>query len=102
MRPTGRRSSPPVAAALALLLLLVLFFFSHCASAARPLPASAAAELVLQDGATGNGDEVSELMGAAEEEAAGLCKEGNEECVERRMLRDAHLDYIYTQKRNRP
>ena len=61
MRPTGRRSSPPVAAALALLLLLVLFFFSHCASAARPLPASAAAELVLQDGATGNGDEVSEV-----------------------------------------
>lgn len=41
-------------------------------------------------------------MGAAEEEAAGLCKEGNEECVERRMLRDAHLDYIYTQRKNKP
>uniref|UniRef100_A0A0D9XWX1 Phytosulfokine n=1 Tax=Leersia perrieri TaxID=77586 RepID=A0A0D9XWX1_9ORYZ len=105
MRTT--RSSSPVAA-LSLLLLVVLCFFFHCASAtARPLPATtvpiaqqendsvkaAAADLVLQDGATGNGEEVSELMGAEEE----TCEEGNDECMQRRLLRDAHLDYIYTQ-----
>uniref|UniRef100_J3NBD6 Phytosulfokine n=1 Tax=Oryza brachyantha TaxID=4533 RepID=J3NBD6_ORYBR len=65
--------------------------------------AAAAAEVVLQGGgATGNGDEVSELMGAEEEAAASACEvEGNddEECVQRRLLRDAHLDYIYTQRR---
>ncbi|KAH1123202.1 hypothetical protein J1N35_006362 [Gossypium stocksii] len=33
----------------------------------------------------------SELMGAEE------CYEKDEECVKRRMMADAHLDYIYTQ-----
>ncbi|XP_021908768.1 putative phytosulfokines 6 [Carica papaya] len=33
------------------------------------------------------------LMGAEE------CDERDEECVKRRMIADAHLDYIYTQHR---
>ncbi|KAB2098175.1 Putative phytosulfokines 6 -like protein [Gossypium arboreum] len=36
-------------------------------------------------------DDFSELMGAEE------CYEKDEECVKRRMMADAHLDYIYTQ-----
>lgn len=40
-------------------------------------------------------------MTGAEEEAA--CEEeGNEECMQRRLLRDAHLDYIYTQHKGKP
>jgi hypothetical protein len=40
-------------------------------------------------------------MGGAEEEA---CEEGKNDdvCMQRRLLRDAHLDYIYTQHRGRP
>ncbi|MBA0850452.1 hypothetical protein Goshw_029974 [Gossypium schwendimanii] len=36
-------------------------------------------------------DDFSELMGAE------VCYEKDEECVKRRMMADAHLDYIYTQ-----
>jgi len=63
---------------------------------------------VLQDGAAVTGDDelssVSEvraeemMMGAEEaEEPATECEEGNDDCLQRRLLRDAHLDYIYTQ-----
>lgn len=51
--------------------------------------------IVLREG---NGDEVSEMMGAAEE----ACEEGNEDCMQRRLLHDAHLDYIYTQHKGKP
>lgn len=30
------------------------------------------------------------------------CEDGNEECVRRRMIADAHLDYIYTQHHKEP
>ncbi|CAN6362251.1 unnamed protein product [Urochloa humidicola] len=101
-----KRSSP--LGALALLLLICLF---HCAAAARLLPvvppllhqgsgfkAAAVHGLVLQNGAAVNGDEllVSEIM-RAEEAEEQACEEGNDECMQRRLLHDAHLDYIYTQ-----
>ncbi|KAK3118392.1 hypothetical protein QOZ80_9BG0698350 [Eleusine coracana subsp. coracana] len=108
----GRSSSTssPLAA-LALLLLIGVF---HCAAAARNLPAvplavlhengvkDAADGLVIQEGAAGNGDElsISEMMRA--EEAEEACEEGNDECMQRRLLRDAHLDYIYTQHKGKP
>jgi hypothetical protein len=42
-------------------------------------------------------------MGAeAEEEGVVACEEGNEECMQRRLLGDAHLDYIYTQHKGKP
>ncbi|CAL4904242.1 unnamed protein product [Urochloa decumbens] len=101
-----------VSSQLAALGLLLLICFFHSATAARLLPdvpplvhqenngvkAVAVDDgLVLQDGAAVNGDDLSvaEMMGAEEEPA---CEEGNEdECLQRRLLRDAHLDYIYTQ-----
>ena len=64
---------------------------------------------MLQDGAAVTGDDelssVSEaraeemtMMGAeVAEEPATECEEGNDDCLQRRLLRDAHLDYIYTQ-----
>ncbi|TVU50856.1 hypothetical protein EJB05_02281 [Eragrostis curvula] len=107
-----RRCSSSPLAALAVLLLVCSF---HCAAAARPLPAvplvhhengakDAADGPVLQEGAAGNGDElsVSEVMGAEEVEEATACEEGNDECMQRRLLHDAHLDYIYTQHKGKP
>ena len=45
----------------------------------------------------------SDLMGAEEaEEPATECEEGNDDCLQRRLLRDAHLDYIYTQHKGKP
>ncbi|KAL6595493.1 hypothetical protein ACP70R_047833 [Stipagrostis hirtigluma subsp. patula] len=94
-------SSPPLA--VLLLLLLVVCFF-HLATAARVLPPAAtavprlhhqdAAEsdavagtadgLVLQETGDGsNGDEVSEMTGAEEEEACRLEGIDGDECVQR-------------------
>ncbi|KAG8050672.1 hypothetical protein GUJ93_ZPchr0009g1603 [Zizania palustris] len=112
-------SSSSKPAAVSLLLLLVTCFFFHCATAARPSPTftpahqendgakAAADEIVVlhQDGAGGNGDEdsESELMGAEADEEACSESEGNDdECMQRRLLRDAHLDYIYTQHKGKP
>ncbi|XP_039057470.1 putative phytosulfokines 6 [Hibiscus syriacus] len=36
-------------------------------------------------------EDLSDLIGAEE------CEEKDEECVERRVIQEAHLDYIYTQ-----
>ncbi|XP_039835632.1 phytosulfokines 5-like isoform X2 [Panicum virgatum] len=115
MRRCGGLSSP--LAAVSLLLLLICFF--HRAAAARPLPAAAAVPLqvhqddepVLQKGAAaGSGHELSvssvaEVMVGAEEEAEDpACEEGNDrdDCMQRRLLGDAHLDYIYTQHKGKP
>ena len=63
-------------------------------------------EPVLQKGAAaGSGHELSvssvaEVMVGADEEAEDpACEEGNDrdDCMQRRLLGDAHLDYIYTQ-----
>ena len=62
-------------------------------------------EPVLQKGTAGSGDELSaEVMMGSEEEAAEepACEEGNDDCMQRRLLRDAHLDYIYTQHKGKP
>ncbi|RLM57982.1 phytosulfokines 5-like [Panicum miliaceum] len=119
MRRCGGPSSP--APAPALLLLLLICFFHCAAAAARPLPAAAvplqvhqengvrvAADdepAVLQKGAAGSGDglslPVSGVTGA-EEDPAAECEEGNDGCLQRRLLRDAHLDYIYTQHKGKP
>ncbi|KAF4352647.1 hypothetical protein F8388_021816 [Cannabis sativa] len=40
---------------------------------------------------TGSKDDILELMGSRE------CDYKNEECLKRRMVAEAHLDYIYTQ-----
>ncbi|CAD6270597.1 unnamed protein product [Miscanthus lutarioriparius] len=122
MRRCGSISSPLAAAALLLLLLLVGGCF-HCAAAARLLPPSSVPALVrqengvkaaggadgglvvLQEGGVGNGEELSmsEMMGAESEEGAVACEEGNDEdCMQRRLLHEAHLDYIYTQHKGKP
>ncbi|KAM0837698.1 hypothetical protein ACQ4PT_061462 [Festuca glaucescens] len=121
-RRCGISSAPPVAA----LALLLLLCFSHHAAAARLLPASAAAHqdigvidvkaadaasdelatLLAEGSKVGNGEEaVSEVTAAAEDaDAEEACEEGidGEECMQRRLLHDAQLDYIYTQRKGKP
>lgn len=36
-------------------------------------------------------------MGAADGEECGDLRQEDEECVKKRMMAEAHLDYIYTQ-----
>ena len=62
---------------------------------------------VLQKGAAAawSGDELSLLVSevtGAEEDPAAECEEGDDGCLQRRLLRDAHLDYIYTQHKGKP
>ncbi|CAN6586948.1 hypothetical protein C1H46_020897 [Malus baccata] len=53
---------------------------------------SARARLLQQNKASLTGaDDLVNLMGAEE------CDENDEECLQRRMIAEAHLDYIYTQ-----
>ncbi|KAM0900195.1 hypothetical protein ACQ4PT_020808 [Festuca glaucescens] len=102
------------------------YLFSHCAAAARLFPASTAphqdtgiinvkaadaasdglSALPVEGGKAGNGEEAVPLVTTAledvgEEEAS---EEGinGEECMQRRLLHDAHLDYIYTQRKGKP
>ncbi|RLM98407.1 phytosulfokines 2-like [Panicum miliaceum] len=113
--------SSPLAAVILLFFLMVCFF--HCAAAARLLPA-AVAPLVHQEngakaaagdnGAAVTGDELSSpsevrtqemVVGAEEAEEPATeteCEEGDDDCLRRRLLRDAHLDYIYTQHKGKP
>ncbi|KAL4353619.1 hypothetical protein GQ457_06G009830 [Hibiscus cannabinus] len=41
-------------------------------------------------------EDISNLMGSED------CNEKDEECVRRRMIAEAHLDYIYTQHHHKP
>ncbi|CAO2814670.1 unnamed protein product [Amaranthus hypochondriacus] len=41
-----------------------------------------------------NKDSIDELMGIE------ICKNGDEECLKRRIVSEVHLDYIYTQHQN--
>ncbi|KAM3273728.1 hypothetical protein ACQJBY_043121 [Aegilops geniculata] len=124
-----RRCSPPLAA-LALLLLLCFSYGVAAArplpantaphqgigvATAKAADAAATDGLVAlkeEGGKARNGGEAEATAGGAtseemeveaevEEEACEEGKEG-EECMQRRLLHDAHLDYIYTQHKGRP
>uniref|UniRef100_A0A453KA16 Phytosulfokine n=1 Tax=Aegilops tauschii subsp. strangulata TaxID=200361 RepID=A0A453KA16_AEGTS len=58
-------------------------------------------EAVSPPEATAEGVTAGEMEVEVEEEACEEGKEG-EECMQRRLLHDAHLDYIYTQHKGRP
>ncbi|KAJ9184430.1 hypothetical protein P3X46_004158 [Hevea brasiliensis] len=78
-------------------LLIFLCFLLLSSASARLLPPKQD-EKEAKDSLTGEKDNVSNLMGLEEYE----CEEGDEECLKRRMVADAHLDYIYTQHHKKP
>ncbi|GFZ17816.1 similar to PHYTOSULFOKINE 3 PRECURSOR [Actinidia rufa] len=66
------------------LLLFLLFLVTTAQSSARIL-ATKQGEEMEED------DSLNQLMGVED------CQHGVEECLKRRMIAEAHLDYIYTQ-----
>ncbi|KAL3580933.1 hypothetical protein D5086_018768 [Populus alba] len=77
----------------ALLLILLVLVYSSKLSA-RFLLSKQGQEEVNLDEITSEGTEDSELMNLTGSE---LCDGGDEECLTRRIIAEAHLDYIYTQ-----
>ncbi|CAL1398362.1 unnamed protein product [Linum trigynum] len=114
-------SSLPLITLFAFFLLLSCSFLSHSASA-RPLLDAAASSQIT--GSSDGGElelvsraddhfansikeeDFSTLMGAEElentEGSVSVCGEKDEDCLARRMVAEAHLDYIYTQHHKNP
>ncbi|KAJ4827362.1 hypothetical protein Tsubulata_014953 [Turnera subulata] len=86
-----------------LLFLLLLVIHSSMLSARsmvnnQELQVEATAKRITTQDSTGEleGSTLSaeELMGLDHQ----MCENGDEECLERRIIAEAHLDYIYTQR----
>ncbi|KAF5471009.1 hypothetical protein F2P56_011488 [Juglans regia] len=82
------------------LLLFLLFLISYSEISARSIPVRQEQEKVKLNEITPGGSLVeldqgsksmNELMGMED------CNKGDEECLQRRILTEVHLDYIYTQ-----
>ncbi|KAL2933593.1 Phytosulfokines 5 [Bienertia sinuspersici] len=86
---------------IAFLLFMSLLLSSYYLASARVLQQKVdpgVQDLKVMDTAS-NDDNMSNLMGLDESEGC----ESTEECInERKLVAEAHLDYIYTQKHRKP
>ncbi|KAL5717134.1 Phytosulfokine precursor protein (PSK) [Ranunculus cassubicifolius] len=80
-----------------LILLVLLVLCSHLTSAA--------ARMLQDDNKVVSGGLFKDSVGEETEEddtidlmGVEYCGNGDEECIKRRMVAEAHLDYIYTQQ----
>nr|DAA00279.1 TPA_exp: putative phytosulfokine peptide precursor [Glycine max] len=80
------------------LLFFLFFLVSSSKLSARPLTTEQGRNRSKLNEVSGE-DFVLELEGGESLKLLGLkgCKSGDEECLQRRMTIEAHLDYIYTQ-----
>ncbi|KAE8718990.1 putative D-mannose binding lectin protein with Apple-like carbohydrate-binding domain [Hibiscus syriacus] len=79
-------------------ITFLLFVLLLCSSAYRLLPQKqgekelvAAKGIIIPALVTDTTEDISNLMGSED------CNEEDEECLKRRVIAEAHLDYIYTQ-----
>ncbi|URE47025.1 phytosulfokine peptide [Musa troglodytarum] len=84
-------------------LLLVIILSTPTATVASRFLRPPRQELVKLHGLQG----LEHAEGPEEEDAWNLigteeCQDGNEECLKRRTMTEAHLDYIYTQHHPKP
>lgn len=79
-------------------ILALLYMWLSVSFAARPEPAFHAATTLMKTHQQDGGFEAAQEGGELEEKCGGGI--GEEECLMRRSLADAHLDYIYTQSHN--
>ncbi|XAR64633.1 hypothetical protein NMG60_11008384 [Bertholletia excelsa] len=86
-----------------LICFTVFLLSSYCLTSARLLRPRQGKQLEKTVGMTDGDsslkikeDDLSNLMGLEE------CGSRDEECMKRRMVAEAHLDYIYTQHHNKP
>ncbi|KAG4981032.1 hypothetical protein AAZX31_12G171200 [Glycine max] len=80
------------------LLFFLFFLVSSSKLSARPLTTEQGRNRSKLNEVSGE-DFVLELEGGESLKLLGVegCKSGDEECLQRRMTIEAHLDYIYTQ-----
>ncbi|RDX58037.1 putative phytosulfokines 6, partial [Mucuna pruriens] len=80
------------------LLFFLFFLVSSSQLSARPLTMEQGRNKSKLNQVSGE-DFVLELEGGESFKLLGMedCNNGDEECVQRRMTLEAHLDYIYTQ-----
>ncbi|PWZ45293.1 Phytosulfokines 2 [Zea mays] len=92
------------ALAIFLLLLVCSSSSSNCAAAARLLPGAGHLRPLRHAAVGASGDELSAGSEVTTQDTMEACEEGNgkDECVQRQLLLDAHLDYIYTQHKGKP
>ncbi|XP_017424648.1 putative phytosulfokines 6 isoform X2 [Vigna angularis] len=78
---------------------LLFFLFFLVSSYARPLSTEQGWNRSKLNEVSGKEDFAVELEGGESLKLLGVedCRDGDEECVQRRMTLEAHLDYIYTQ-----
>ncbi|XP_044477477.1 putative phytosulfokines 6 isoform X2 [Mangifera indica] len=77
----------------ALIILLILVTFSSNTFARLILQKRGLEEVKVKEIATEvSSEQMENLMGIE------ACENGDEECLKRRLISEAHLDYIYTQK----
>ncbi|XP_027929722.1 putative phytosulfokines 6 isoform X2 [Vigna unguiculata] len=78
---------------------LLFFLFFLVSSYARPLTTEQGRNRSKLNEVFGEEDFALELEGGESLKLLGVedCRGGDEECVQRRMTLEAHLDYIYTQ-----
>ena len=83
-------------------LLFVFLLSSYSTSASARLLAQSRTQGEMEAKANGRITQAGSLTVAEEDFSALMgseenCNERDEECLKRRMIADAHLDYIYTQ-----
>ncbi|XP_044477471.1 putative phytosulfokines 6 isoform X1 [Mangifera indica] len=83
----------------ALIILLILVTFSSNTFARLILQKRGLEEVKVKEIATEVSSEQMEVSEAMHN-LMGIeaCENGDEECLKRRLISEAHLDYIYTQK----
>ncbi|KAJ8476904.1 hypothetical protein OPV22_020631 [Ensete ventricosum] len=82
---------------LLLLLAMILLSVQNTAAASRFLrPLKPDHVKKMKDAGGVEEEEPWNLMGME------ACEDGTQECLERRMMSEAHLDYIYTQRHPKP
>ncbi|XP_038694718.1 putative phytosulfokines 6 isoform X2 [Tripterygium wilfordii] len=81
------------------LLLFLLFLVSNTKISARSMATKQGQEEVINLSQTTGQDSISGVESSESMNLMGLdvCDNEDEECFKRRMMAEAHLDYIYTQ-----
>uniref|UniRef100_A0A2N9FL99 Phytosulfokine n=1 Tax=Fagus sylvatica TaxID=28930 RepID=A0A2N9FL99_FAGSY len=81
-------------------VLLVFLFLISCSKISSRSIATKQGQVEMKLNEITSGDSLGELEGSESmNQLMGLedCNKGDEECSQRRMVAEAHLDYIYTQ-----
>ncbi|XP_050243432.1 putative phytosulfokines 6 [Quercus robur] len=77
--------------------VIFLFLFCSFLASARLLPPKQGYEEVKANGISHAAGSLTDLKDISDLMGLEKCGDNDEECLQRRMIAEAHLDYIYTQ-----